>query len=91
MRELHLVLVGFGNVARRFTGLLTEHQTALARDHGRMPDSVYDSVAAALEPRQVVALTALGAMMIATNVFNNALEVELDEYLGVYRQPGSAR
>ena len=28
-----------------------------------------------------MALTAFGAMMVATNVVNNALEVELDEYL----------
>jgi hypothetical protein len=31
-----------------------------------------------------VALTAFGAMMVATNVFNNALEVDLDEYLKPY-------
>ena len=29
----------------------------------------------------MTALTAFGAIMVATNVFNNALEVELDEYL----------
>ena len=35
---------------------------------------------------QIVALTAFAAMMIATNIFNNALEVELDEYLFAYRK-----
>ena len=29
--------------------------------------------------------------MIATNVFNNALDVELDEYLFPYRRPGSVK
>ena len=30
-------------------------------------------------------------MMIATNIFNNALDVELDEYLAAYRRPGSVK
>jgi hypothetical protein len=34
----------------------------------------------------MTALTAFGAIMVATNVFNNALEVELDEYLHPYRR-----
>ena len=29
-------------------------------------------------------LTAFGAIMVATNVFNNALGVELDDYLHPY-------
>jgi hypothetical protein len=33
-----------------------------------------------------VALTAFGALMVATNVVNNALDVELDEYLLPYRR-----
>jgi hypothetical protein len=37
-------------------------------------------------PAQIVALTAFGALMVATNVVNNALEVELDEYLQPYRK-----
>ena len=34
MITLDLVLVGFGNVARRFVTLLTEQRTTLAREHG---------------------------------------------------------
>jgi hypothetical protein len=33
-----------------------------------------------------VALTAFGALMVATNVVNNALDIELDEYLQPYRK-----
>ena len=33
------------------------------------------------------ALTTFGALMVATNVFNNALRVDLDEYLEPYRRP----
>jgi homoserine dehydrogenase len=34
MTEFHLLLVGYGNVARRFASLLREQRAALARDHG---------------------------------------------------------
>ena len=43
-------------------------------------------VAAHFDDAQMTALTAFGAIMVATNVFNNALEVELDEYLHPYRR-----
>lgn len=64
---------------------------ALTRGNSHVPDAEYDAVAAFLAPRQIVALTAFGAMMIATNVVNNALRVELDDYLGSYRRPGSVK
>ena len=70
---------------------LADYGRALARDNGHVPDAEYDRVAASLSPSELVALTAFGAMMIATNVLNNALEIELDEYLGVYRRPGTQR
>jgi alkylhydroperoxidase family enzyme len=42
--------------------------------------------AGALRDAQLVALTAFGAMMVATNVVNNVLEVPLDGYLEPYRR-----
>jgi alkylhydroperoxidase family enzyme len=62
---------------------------ALARDHSHVPDAIYDRIASFLDSAEVVALTAFGAMMIATNIVNNALQVELDEYLWEYRRPAS--
>ncbi len=50
-----------------------------------VPDRLYAPIAARLTQQQIVALTAFGAMMVATNVFNNALGVPLDEYLEPYR------
>jgi alkylhydroperoxidase family enzyme len=64
---------------------------ALARGHSHVPDGDYARVAAFLDPPQIVALTAFGGMMIATNVFNNALHVDLDEYLWAYRRSGPTR
>ena len=53
------------------------------------PHSVDDALHARLEERfdrtQIVELIAFGAMMVATNVFNDALQVDLDGYLQPYR------
>ena len=51
-----------------------------------VPDPVYRPIAERLSREQVVALTAFGALMVATNVFNNALRVPLDEYLQPFRR-----
>lgn len=57
----------------------------------RVPDEVYDRVAAYFSDEQMVALVAFGALMVATNVVNNALQVPLDDYLQPYRrQPAAA-
>ncbi len=70
---------------------IVDYGLALARGNSHVPDAAYEPAAALLEPAQMVALTAFGAMMIATNVVNNALRVDLDEYLWTYRRPDSAR
>src|SRR4051794_17629476 len=51
-----------------------------------VPDEVYAPIAARLSREQIVALTAFGALMVATNVFNNALDVPLDDYLEPFRK-----
>lgn len=64
---------------------------ALAVTPHRMPDAVYERVAAHFTDEQMVALAAFGALMVATNVVNNALGVPLDDYLQPYRrQPAGA-
>jgi alkylhydroperoxidase family enzyme len=42
-----------------------------------------------LTPAQIVSVTAFGGLMIATNLFNNALGVELDDSLEHYRSRAS--
>ena len=54
-----------------------------------VPDPVYQPIAERLSREQIVALTAFGALMVATNVFNNALRVPLDEYLEPFRRTGA--
>jgi alkylhydroperoxidase family enzyme len=63
-----------------------EYGRALAVSPFKVPDAVYQRVQSYFSPAQIVALTAFGALMVATNVVNNALEVELDEYLQPYRK-----
>jgi alkylhydroperoxidase family enzyme len=64
---------------------------ALSRGNSHVPGPEYAAVASFLDDRQMVALTSFGAMMIATNVVNNALLVSLDEYLWPYRRPGAVK
>jgi len=60
---------------------------SLATTPHEVPDEVYRPVADKLAPEQIVLLTAFGALMVATNVVNNALRVPLDEYLEPFRRP----
>jgi alkylhydroperoxidase family enzyme len=60
----------------------------LAVDPHGVADELFGRLAARLSPAQIVALTAFAGLMVATNLFNNALRVDLDEYLYGYRKGG---
>jgi alkylhydroperoxidase family enzyme len=66
--------------------VVLEFGRALAVSPFKVPDEVYQRLQAHFSEPQLVALSAFGAMMVATNVVNNALEVDLDEYLQPYRK-----
>jgi alkylhydroperoxidase family enzyme len=53
----------------------------LAVDPHSVSDELFGRLADRLRPEQIVALTAFGGLMVATNLFNNALQVDLDHYL----------
>jgi alkylhydroperoxidase family enzyme len=59
----------------------------LSRDANAVSEELYSRLSAFLEAEQIVTLTVFGGLMIATNIFNNALRVDLDEYLWPYRKP----
>jgi alkylhydroperoxidase family enzyme len=65
---------------------LIEYGRQLARDANGVSDELFARLRSFLDPAQVVTLTAFGGMMLATNIFNNALRVDLDEYLFPYRK-----
>jgi alkylhydroperoxidase family enzyme len=68
---------------------IVEYGRQLAHDANAVSDELYQRVADYLQPAEMVALTAFGGIMIATNIFNNALRVDLDEYLQPYRKDRS--
>jgi alkylhydroperoxidase family enzyme len=65
---------------------VVEYGRELVRDANGVSEELYGRLARSFTPPQVVALTAFGGLMIATNVFNNALKVDLDDYLQPYRK-----
>ncbi|MEX0682634.1 MAG: hypothetical protein WD904_01085 [Dehalococcoidia bacterium] len=69
--------------------LVVEFGHLLATPTAHVPDAAYARLAAEFTDEQIVALTAFGAMMVATNVFNNALGIDLDGYLEPYRKTGA--
>ena len=65
---------------------VVDYGRQLVTDANRVSDELYARLESFLKPAQIVELTAFGAVMIATNVFNNALHVDLDEYLQPFRR-----
>ena len=63
---------------------LVEFGRRLANPPHAVPDALYDRVTAGQRDEEIVALVAFGSIMLATNVFNNALAVPLDDYLSAY-------
>ncbi|MDZ4806286.1 MAG: hypothetical protein SGI90_15610 [Candidatus Eisenbacteria bacterium] len=68
--------------------VIVDYGRQLALDSNGVSDELFGRLASFLAPDQIVTLTTFGALMVATNVFNNALQVDLDEYLAPYRQGG---
>lgn len=70
---------------------LVEFGRQLVRDPNLVSDELYSKLSHEFTDDEIVTLTAWGGIMIATNVFNNALRVPLDEYLYPYRKPASSK
>ena len=56
----------------------------IARNRGEISDELYRQLEARYNPEELVVLVAFAGQMIATNIFNNVLEVTIDEYLTPY-------
>ncbi len=65
---------------------VVDYGRQLAKDPHGVSDDMFARLSARLRPDQIVALTAFGGLMVATNLFNNALRVDLDDYLQGYRK-----
>ena len=58
----------------------------LVRNANDVSDELFASLREFLTDAEIVTLTSFGGLMIATNVVNNALRVDLDEYLYPFRR-----
>jgi alkylhydroperoxidase family enzyme len=67
---------------------IVDYGRQLAVDPHGVSDELFARLAGRLRPDQIVTLTAFGGLMVATNLFNNALRVDLDDYLQPYHKEG---
>ena len=67
-----------------FDELIVDFGRRLGTDPHSVDDALYARLAERLSVPEIVTLTAFGAIMVATNVFNDALAVDLDGYLQTY-------
>ncbi len=67
-----------------FDDLIVDLGRRLAADPHSVDDTMHAKLAERLSEQQIVTLIAFGAIMVATNVFNDAMGVDLDSYLEDY-------
>jgi hypothetical protein len=63
---------------------IIEFGSSIAKYQGNIRDHVYNSIAGQYSKTEMVILIAFAGQMIATNVFNNVIETDIDEYLVEY-------
>ena len=67
--------------------LLIAFGSAIASDSNHVPPDIWAQINERYDTVTVVNLVAFAGIMIATNVFNNVIQVTLDLELEVYRKP----
>lgn len=65
--------------------LLIEYGRQLAKNPNRVSSSLFKKLEGFLTHKQIIDLTVFGALMIVNNVFNSALQVDLDESLDAFK------
>ena len=63
---------------------MLEFGSAIAKNQGNIPDNIYSEVAEQFTNTEMVVLIAFVGQMIATNIFNNVIETDIDGYLTEY-------
>jgi hypothetical protein len=64
--------------------LLIDFGSAISLYQGRIHPLLFDAVGRFYTARDIVDLTAFAGQMIATNIFSNVTETDIDEYLSDY-------
>lgn len=83
------ILIEHGEKPEAFTlsddeQALLDFGSAMANNRGEVADELYEALRKIYSEKDIVVLVAFAGQMIATNVFSNALEVEIDDYLAPY-------
>jgi alkylhydroperoxidase family enzyme len=64
---------------------IIEYGKQLAKDANRVSSKLYSRLEAFLSPKEIIDLTVFGALMIVNNVFNAALQIDIDESLDNFK------
>lgn len=64
--------------------ILIDYGRAIVKDANNVPSEIFDRLKSHWNEEQIVAITAFATIMIATNLINKVLQVELDDYLRAY-------
>lgn len=66
---------------------LIDFGSSIAKNKGHITDEIYTAVADYYTTEELVVLIAFAGQMIATNIFNNVIETNIDDYLTPYLPP----
>ncbi|MCR4787376.1 MAG: hypothetical protein K5888_02210 [Lachnospiraceae bacterium] len=64
--------------------VLIDYGRAIVKDANNIPDQIFDRLKSYWNENQIVSITAFATIMIATNLINKSLKVDLDEELIPY-------
>lgn len=65
--------------------ILVKYGISLAKEPHNISPDLMAKLKRRFSEKEIVSLTAFGGIMIATNLFNDALRIELDDYLFQYK------
>jgi hypothetical protein len=63
---------------------IVDFGSAVAVNKGNIDDEIYSKLAKHFNDKEMVLLIAFAGQMIATNIFNNVIQTEIDDYLFEY-------
>ncbi|WP_076379341.1 carboxymuconolactone decarboxylase family protein [Filimonas lacunae] len=64
--------------------LLIDFGSQIAQQRGKVEEELFEKISSIYNQEQLVELIAFAGQMIATNVFSNVTETDIDEYLQAY-------
>ena len=86
------IIIDAGETPEKLELTETERQVitfgaSIGKCQGHIADHIFNPVASLYSKTDIVILVAFAGQMIATNVFNNVIETDLDDYLLDYLPP----